>query len=263
MIRKTLLIITISLIVVVATAAAVMIRFNSQETPAIPKRIYRPYIPGPNETIVAICFDDGWKSQLDAAQVLNTFGFRATFAIVSQYATDKYPAYMTWEEIHTLQEEGHDIECHSYSHIDLTNTTSNELDEQIVKSKQTFEAQGFYPELFVYPLGVGFDNATVRGIVSQNYLAARAVEDQVWDISDFDRFAITCITIKNDTSISDFENIAWEAGGTTIIVLLYHQLGTNGTFSTAEDSFVEQMSFLKSNGFTVKTLSELLFVTES
>ncbi len=59
------------------------------------------------------------------------------------------------------------------------------------------------------------------------------------------------------------KNIAWNAGGTTVIVLLYHQFDTGGSFSTSRSQFVDEMSFLKSNGFTVKTLSDLLFIDRS
>ena len=261
--RRTAVIIAASLAALVTITGVMATHFYSQQDAAAIKMLYQPYLPSDNESIVVICFDDGWKSQLNASEILDTFGFKATFAIVASYASNNYPAYMSWDEIRGLRDRGNDIECHSHSHIDLTNLSSDGLFEEIVKSKQVFQDEGFSPELFVYPLGVGFDNSTVRDIVSKHYLAARAVEDSEWDISDFDRYAITCFALNNDTSLSDFENIAWNAGGTTVIVLLYHQFDTGGIFSISRSQFVDEMSFLKANGFTVKTLSDLLFVDES
>jgi len=261
--RRTALIAAI-LVVLITVTGVMATRFYSQQDSPIDKTLYQPYMPSDNESIVVICFDDGWKSQLNASEVLDTFGFKATFAIVTSYASNNYPGYMTWSEIRGLRDKGNDIECHSYSHIDLTNLSSDGLNQEIVQSKQTFQDEGFSaPELFVYPLGVGFDNATVRDIVSKHYLAARAVEDSEWDISDFDRYGITCFALTNQTSLSDFENIVWNAGGTTVVVLLYHEFDTGETYSTSRGQFVDEMSFLKSNEFTVMTLSQLLFVNQS
>jgi len=260
---KTAVIIAASLVALVTITGVMATHFYSQQDAAVVKKLYQPYLPSDNESIVVICFDDGWKSQLNASEILDTFGFKATFAIVASYASNRYPGYMSWNEIRALRDKGNDIECHSFSHVDLTNLSSDGLFEEIVKSKQMCEAEGFSPELFVYPLGVGFDNSTVRDYVSKHYLAAKAVEDSEWDISDFDRYAITCFALKNDTSLSEFEDIAWNAGGTTVIVLLYHQFDTRGRFSTSRGQFVDEMSFLKANGFTVKTLSDLIFVDQS
>lgn len=261
--KRTVAIIAVSLVALVTITGVMATHFYSQQDAAVVKKLYQPYLPSDNESVVVICFDDGWKSQLNASEILGTFGFKATFAIVASYASNEYPAYMSWDEIRALRDKGNDIECHSFSHADLTNLSSDRLFEEIVKSKQVFQDEGVSPELFVYPLGVGFDNSTVRDYVSKHYLAARAVEDSEWDISDFDRYAITCFALENDTSLSDFEDIAWNAGGTTVIILLYHQFDTGESFSTSRSQFVDEMSFLKAEGFAVKTLSDLLFVDRS
>ena len=51
--------------------------------PPIPNQIYSPTTPAADERVVCIVFDDGWKSQLDAAPILERYGFSATFAIVT------------------------------------------------------------------------------------------------------------------------------------------------------------------------------------
>lgn len=63
--------------------------------------IYQPYVPTQGQRVVSIVFDDGWQSQFDnAVSVLNQYGFKATFGIITGYADGRrspsasWPAYM-------------------------------------------------------------------------------------------------------------------------------------------------------------------------
>jgi peptidoglycan/xylan/chitin deacetylase (PgdA/CDA1 family) len=58
--------------------------------PAIPIQIYQPTLPAADQKVVCIVFDDGWKNQLEALPILQSYGYKATFAIVT--ATQATPS---------------------------------------------------------------------------------------------------------------------------------------------------------------------------
>lgn len=253
--RRTALI-AATLAVLFTITGVMATRLYSQQNSTVRTRLYEPYTPSDNESIVVICFDDGWKSQLNASDVLDTFGFKVTFGIVTSYVG--YPAYMSWEEIQALNTKGNDIESHSYSHIDLTNASETNIEYELSESKEALSDKGIDSGVFVYPFGTGSDNVTVRADVQKYYLVGRALEDEDYlDLAEFDRWSIPAFPILNTTSLDDFQNIVDNAGGTTVALLVYHQIGTAGEYSITRSDFALQMAYLKSENFTVMTLSQL------
>jgi peptidoglycan/xylan/chitin deacetylase (PgdA/CDA1 family) len=253
--RRTALI-AATLAVLVTITGVMAARLYSQQDSIVSKKWYQPYAPSDNESIVVICFDDGWKSQLNASDVLDTFGFKATFGIVTSYVG--YPAYLSWEEVQALSAKGNDVESHSYSHMDLTNASETNIEHELSKSKEALSEKGIDSGVFIYPFGTGSDNVTVRADVQKYYLVARALEDEDYlDLAEFDRWSIPAFPILNSTSFDDFQNIVDNAGGTTIAILVYHQIGTAGEYSVTQPDFAVQMAYLKSENFTVMTLSQL------
>jgi len=255
--RRRTALIAATLVMLVTVTSVMAAHFYSQQDPSIVNRLYQPYAPSDDECIVVICFDDGWKSQLNASSVLDTFGFKATFGIVTSYVG--FPAYLSWEEIQALKEKGNDIESHSYSHIDLTNASEKDIEYELSESQKALSEKGIDSGVFIYPFGTGSENTTVRADVQKYYLVARALEDEDYlDLAEFDRWSIPAFTILNSTSFDDFQSIVDNAGGTTIAVLVYHQIGTAGEYSIAQSDFAVQMAYLKSENFTVMTMSQLL-----
>jgi len=109
----------IALLLMLVTAfasVAIVAEFNNGifAPPPLPIQTYQPNPPSPDEKVVCIVFDDGWKSQLDAIPIMEQYNFTATFAIVASYTN--YPAYMNWAEIASVARKGHDIASHTLTH---------------------------------------------------------------------------------------------------------------------------------------------------
>ena len=67
------------------------------------------------DRIVAIQFDDGWKSAQLALPVLDRYGFKATFWIIA--GTGIGPPHMDWDEIRAIgRNRRYDIHSHSMTH---------------------------------------------------------------------------------------------------------------------------------------------------
>ena len=68
---------------------------------------------------------------------------------------------MTWQDIKTLQQQGHDIESHTMTHTNLDHKSLQNLEYEIGGSKQCLLNHGINSTIFAYPASTGHDNATV------------------------------------------------------------------------------------------------------
>jgi peptidoglycan/xylan/chitin deacetylase (PgdA/CDA1 family) len=129
--------------------------------------------------VIILGFDDSSKSQITLAKpILDKYGFKGSFFVVCNYVNkgsegmDKMR--MTWQDINTLEEQGHDIESHSMTHTNLDSKSEQNLVYEIGGSKQCLlDHAGINPTIFAYPASTGHSNATVVDVVSKYYDLAR------------------------------------------------------------------------------------------
>ncbi len=223
--------------------------------PPVPTQVYEPTMPSSDEKVVCIVFDDGWKSQLEAAKILESYNFTATFAVVTSYIG--YPAYMNWADISALAQKGNDIVSHTHTHVNLSAVNYETLHSELTKSRQTLRSKGYAADVLVYPYGEGADNRTVHDIVSQYYLVARGTEEGKCNITSFERYGINAYGIYNDTTLTEFASYLNGTKGSTITLLFYHEISDeNESIATKRETFQAQMQYLKENNYTTRTISQ-------
>jgi peptidoglycan/xylan/chitin deacetylase (PgdA/CDA1 family) len=206
--------------------------------------------------VVCIVFDDGWKSQLEAVPILQSFNFNATFAIITAYTS--YPAYMSWSDIAGLSKDGMDIASHTQTHADLSAVDNKTLYSELAKSQQTLRSKGYPANVFVYPYGDAANNETVRQTVSQYYLVARGTDEGQYNITTADRYNLSSYDIYHGMSLGDFASLLNGTQGSNITILYYHKISSdNEDTAITKEAFQTQMQYLKDNGYTVETLSQL------
>jgi len=127
---------------------------------------------GPNFTnttkVAILTFGDGWKSQfINAKPILDKYGFKASFFVTC----DRIGRYtrMSWQDLVTLHNEGHDIESKSMTAPILTNVSANQLNYEVSQSKQCLANHGLNATVFATPHGKGSNNATVVNAISKYY----------------------------------------------------------------------------------------------
>jgi peptidoglycan/xylan/chitin deacetylase (PgdA/CDA1 family) len=88
---------------------------------------------------VILTFGNAPKSQYTYAKpILDKYGFKASFFVVCNWIEsdeDEDNSHMTWQDIETLHNEGHDIGAKSLNHKDLTTLSASELDCEVAQSK--------------------------------------------------------------------------------------------------------------------------------
>src|ERR671910_1684057 len=130
-----------------------------------------------NNKFVVLTFDDGFKNQYtNAKPILDTYGYKASFGIICE---DVGKAdHMSWEEINTLEDEGHDIGAHSITHRSMTEIPLEEMEVEVFGSKQCLMDNGIEDVVyFSYPKNEGSADKTVVETVSQHYDLGRTGND--------------------------------------------------------------------------------------
>ena len=239
-----------------------------------------------NQKVVILTFDDGYKSQYSNAKpILDKYGFKATFSIVCNYVGNG-DNRMTWEEIKSLRQEGHDIASHTMNHDDLSKLPPQTVEYEVDQSKQCLLDQGINPKSFAYPFNGGSDDPTVLNIVASHYDLARTATGPLAFLSCGDDSECTTnkYSIMGWSHDSEKKNNAYNDqqmldrfvqvvnsqneyntnGVNAVPILIWHKIdNTNEEYSTSMDLLEAEMKYLYDNGFTVLTMADLVYDEDS
>lgn len=232
------------------------------------------------QKVVILTFDDGYESQYSNAKpILDKYGFKATFYIVCNYVGSG-DNRMTWEEIKSLQQEGHDIASHTMNHDDLSKLTPQEVEYEVAQSKQCLLEQGINPKSFAYPFNGGSDDPSVISAVASHYELARTATDPLAFLGCNDKCDTSKYSIVGWSHDSEKKNNAYNdqqmferfvevvnsqtkynANGVNAVpILIWHKIdNANEEYSTSANLFDAELKYLHDNGFTVLTMADLVY----
>lgn len=175
-------------------------RFNNVLTRNIPVKLIRSRLDRP---VASITFDDFPKSAWrEGGPILQRHDARATYYAAGRFCgqTEDGLDYYTAEDLTEIQDAGHEIGCHTFSHQYGTGVSSKALDEDVARN-QAFVADllGDYPlSSFAYPYGDvsprtkllfssrfptsrGIRRGVNAGLIDLAQLKAIGLEHQAWD----------------------------------------------------------------------------------
>ena len=232
------------------------------------------------QKVVILNFDDGYESQYSNAKpILDKYGFKATFYIVCNYVGSG-DNRMTWEDIKSLQQEGHDIASHTMNHDDLSKLPPQKVEYEVAQSKQCLLDQGINPKSFAYPFNGGSDDPSVINTVASHYSLARTATDPLAFLGWNDKCDTYKYTIMGWSHDSERKNNAYNDqqmferfiqvvnsqneynsdGVNAVPILIWHKIdNVNDEYSTSIDLFDAEMKYLHDNGFTVLTMADLVY----
>ncbi len=226
--------------------------------------------------IAIVNFDDSWASQYNNAKpILDKYQFKGTFYIICDSIEGKNK--LTWKQVHTLQEQGHEIGSHTMGHENLDVISAGAKTHEIVDSKKCIEEEGINVNSFSYPFNSGDDNRETLELVSNNYDFARTAgghegSNNFGKYYGYERYTIIgwshdAERKENNYSDSQMFNIFTDylyrfsdqgakIGGIPIII--YHNIDDDiGPYNTSTDLFESEMQYLYENGFKVITMNEV------
>ena len=127
--------------------------------------------------LLAITFDDGNVTDFTTAlPLMQERGIPGTTYITTSLVGEE--GYLTWDQIHLLEETGWTIGCHSHTHPHLSELSKEEIREEMEEVDRSFTNKGFDPpKHHAYPYGDY--NAEVVEVVKQYRNSARAIPGAV------------------------------------------------------------------------------------
>lgn len=122
-----------------------------------------------SEPAIVFSSDDGLKNNLSAARIFSSYNISACFFVnpsiigesrnkmIEEFCRERlhFPPveFMGWEEIHQLQQMGHEIGSHTMSHINVAQTPANQLKDEIYRSYLILNERCGGVHHFAYPYG--------------------------------------------------------------------------------------------------------------
>jgi peptidoglycan/xylan/chitin deacetylase (PgdA/CDA1 family) len=122
---------------------------------------------------VVFSFDDGFKSCLRAAEILEEYGTAGCFFLsvgrigetdphrIKQYSFDYYRMppmeFLSWDDVETLLKSGHEIGSHTMNHANLGRVKGEQMEDEIGQSFEVLKARTGEVKHFSWPFGTFAD----------------------------------------------------------------------------------------------------------
>ena len=163
---------------------------------------------------VVLTFDDGYlDNYTNAFPLLQEYGFKGTFFVITEFIDSGREGYMTWPMIEEMARAGHRIESHSRTHPDLTEKDRDGLIWELLGSQQTIAAHiGYTPRYFCYP-GGDYNEQTIALLRELDFWGAVTTANDTWHGFN-ERFEWGRLRVRNDTTLAELAQIT-DLQGTT------------------------------------------------
>jgi peptidoglycan/xylan/chitin deacetylase (PgdA/CDA1 family) len=219
-----------------------------------------------SQPLLSVSFDDGWESvYTQAMPILQRDGIRTTQYVLS--GTESDPLYMSWAQIGAMQKAGHEIACHSVSHPDLTTLTDHDIMSQLNGCKDTLSKRyGAIPN-FASPYGA--ETGHTVNLISKVFGSQRNTNGDLSDgiddsdvnvAANFSRYDIMGVTVKQDTTIAQLEQLlAYAKAHNAWVVLTYHQADDqNSKYALDIAHMQQQLDYLSKSNIRIVTVNQAL-----
>lgn len=245
--RRTIFIV---IALVVVAALQIMFQFGWLGTPP-PGGAF-----GDGSTYVTLRFDDGWKSQLNAARLLAQYDLPGSIYIISDSMGQK--GYMTWDDVQAVSQVM-EIGGHTLSHSDLRNLASVQAHEaEIAADYRALADRGFTVTTFVYPFG---NYSTTAIDVIKKYYICASTQDIGSNTDQTDPYLLKDFTVRASNTLDDVTRMIAPGTWTT---LTFHDVGEPAEGANPAEkgnaiteAFFEQiLQWLKANDVKVITMAE-------
>ncbi len=155
-----------------------------------------------HEKRVLITFDDGYKNNLVAAQILKKYGFSGLFFISTAYIGKTFDNMPMLDEndIKSLIELGMEIGSHSHFHLKLSELSKNEILENVNRSKEIL-SQFTNVEDFAYPFG-NYNQDVIEVLKKSGFKRAYIIGQSI-NIIKYNPYVLKRSIIRSSTNYLD------------------------------------------------------------
>lgn len=177
--------------------------------------------------LVTFWFDDAFESQYTSgvAQLMAKQGWVGAMSVSTGLLC--HSAYMTWDQLRELQNQGWEIVSHGVSHeCDLTKYTPETTAYEFVESKKTLKSKKFRADHFAIPCGFNQRVLPIAvAMAKKQYASYRYAGDQINPLPVLDRYNLASFAVTDTTTQAEVKawlNEAAEKKGW--LILVFHQI---------------------------------------
>lgn len=154
---------------------------------------------------IAITFDDGYEDNfINAYPILKECGFKAAIFVVPSYL-DKGTLFLNTKDLNVLQNNGVDIESHTYNHDFLSKLTYEEQLKSLKKGKEEIEKNlNKKVNFLAYPFGA-FNEDTLKAAKEAGYKMAFTINGG-WVQAGAKAYKLNRVYIGPNTKIEEFKD---------------------------------------------------------
>lgn len=122
-----------------------------------------------DKSYISFSSDDGFKSNIRAGEIFSKYGIEACFFVnpsmvgvedlntIQAFCKEKlvFPPvkFLDWSDINRLQEMGHEIGSHTMNHINIAETSAEEINEDLQKAYEILTQECGGVTHFAFPYG--------------------------------------------------------------------------------------------------------------
>jgi len=154
---------------------------------------------------VMFTFDDGYKDNVQAAEVLKKYGYKGLFFISTAHIGKELDGVemLNFSDLKRLSDMGMYLGCHSHRHINLLKLDLNEAKAELLKSLDILSQYQQKIEDFAYPFG-GYGDQIVDLINSLGFKRAYIIGQKIYDPEIHSKLKIPRAIVRKDLNDIDF-----------------------------------------------------------
>ncbi len=162
------------------------ISYSEAVDKVLSNEIDKPYI--------SISSDDGFKNNLKAAEILEKYGAKGCFFInpdsiglenfskIKTFCKEKLDfcptEFLDWNDVNSLLKKGHEIGSHTIGHINISETSISEVEQNINQSYQILSEKCGKVLHFAYPYGrfFHFNRQAYKSVFKAGFMSCASAE---------------------------------------------------------------------------------------
>ena len=216
-------------------------------------------LDGLTRPMLTVSFDDAPTSAASfGAKVLEKHNARGTWFIAAGLMGQAchLGAYTRVDEVKALAAAGHEIACHTYSHIDCGKASAGKIARELDRNQQSMKLMGIAPsQTFAYPYGDVSPQA--KAVLNHRYLASRALHHGLIETgTDLNQAPAVGIEGENGEQTA----MTWlrkAAAAPAWLVLYTHDVRDNPSqWGCTPDAFARVIDEAVAMGFEIVTFAE-------
>ena len=229
----------------------------------LPRFVARDTLDLPQGRHVSICFDDFPKSAATLGRAeLGQRGWKATWYAAGGLMASEHPVYgqmFDADDLAALVRDGHDIGCHTYSHLDCFTASDEAVLEDYERNRAFFEEQGLpAPKSFAFPYGSV--DVSAKRLLMDRVPALRGVRPGIHE-GTVDRGLLTATGIEdyNGGIRRALEQLNEMSGEASWLVIFTHDIRENPSpWGCTLPNLRKLFDAIEESGADVVTVAEML-----